>query len=332
MTQAKRKLPLEKLLGRTMLVSWDRNRLDGEIVQLITAYHITGVVINEQAWEQEKKLAQFTRYLQYYAGQNNPLLIATNLPTQAETALTEATKLPPLQQLGEIDNRLYTRQIAQIVAEEQRKLGVNMLIGPTVAANENDGMSFSGDIQKTANHVVAMVQGIAKADVACAVTGITPVKDPLERVDRKNTMHYPLYKAVQENVPIIFLDQLDETFIAETIIGDLQFAGVIAYRLQAPAQDTLTAANEVINALEHGVHLIYVPYAYKEQIALFHQLLDLAKKGVLNGDKLVQAVQKINFVKATYARNHLATYHFASFQTRHALNVVSNIAASLTKE
>src|SRR5690625_5258645 len=85
------------------------------------------------------------------------------------------TNSPTNMALGAIDNRLYTRQIAEIVARELRAMGINMNFDPTIDVNNNPKnpvigiRSFGENIKKVSKHGLETVNGYQNMDVSAVV-------------------------------------------------------------------------------------------------------------------------------------------------------------------
>lgn len=312
-----------------MMVKWDKNYFSGEVMQLITAYHVTGLLLHKGAWTKEQSLAKFTRYSQYYARIENPLLIATAFSEKENKRLSQMTPLPSQKDLRKVNNRLYTRQIAEVAAEEHRKLGINVLIGPSLHLDDEDEQSFGMNIDEAYKHGVAMIQGFKKGNVACAITGITKQKDPLQRVDSKKSELYPFYIAVQENAPLIHIHDLDDNLIRQTILEDLQFNGVIAFEVASEQKSAEDVASKIVEAIASGVHLIILKDDYKQQVAILNKVIEKVKKGEVSKEKLLHAVEKINELKKNYAISNIEECDYLTLQTRHAIKLANKIATSL---
>src|SRR5690625_1173171 len=126
------------------------------------------------------------------------------------------TNSPSNMALGAIDNRLYTRQIAEIVAKELRAMGINMNFDPSVDVNNNPNnpvigtRSFGEDVKKVSQMGVETINGYQKEVVSADIKhypchGDTDVDSHLDMpviphgLDRIESVELPPFVAAVEN-------------------------------------------------------------------------------------------------------------------------------------
>src|SRR5699024_6277657 len=107
-----------------------------------------------------------TSNLQLYSDKSMPLFIAA----QQETGSKGMTSIPSQQTLGTINNRLYTKQAADIVGKEMVATGINMNLGPDLSLSKDNATSFSEHITLVAQHGRATVEGYQKHGIISAAT------------------------------------------------------------------------------------------------------------------------------------------------------------------
>src|SRR5690625_1878451 len=96
-------MSLEEKLGQLFMSTYETDFLTGEMINLITMYHIGGVLLADPNLNNRKKLTQLNKYLQYYATNNKPLIIASK--QSAANNEDDLAVMPREQTLHEIDNR-----------------------------------------------------------------------------------------------------------------------------------------------------------------------------------------------------------------------------------
>lgn len=322
---------LEEKIGSLFIASCNKNEIDGEIIQLITTYHIGGVLLQMDGWKKENKLAHFTRYLQYYAGNNDPIFIATNRQNIEQDVLTNITKLPTHNELGRLNNRLYTKQISEIIAKEQRTLGINLIFSPNLESLPQNENCFSGDFDVVAKHSIAMIQGFTKGNVATVVTGALREYTENDRFkpDSKRSDFYPFYKVIKEGADVLFVHELNQTLIDQTIRGTLAFDGIIAYSVPSSITTIEEIAQHIVYAIELGIGMIILPFSYRKQITILNRLNELAKQGKIDESKLDVAFEKSYEIKKCFAMNQVESFQLEKMQTNHAKHLKTKIADKL---
>src|SRR5699024_317749 len=113
-------MSLKQKIGQVCMIGVKGEELQAETVNMLTNYHIGSVLLTEQNMQQPKQVHKITQNLQSYAGKV-PLFIATEQGGGEQSSISKGvTQSPDQRTLGQINNRLYTRQIAQVVSEELR--------------------------------------------------------------------------------------------------------------------------------------------------------------------------------------------------------------------
>src|SRR5699024_8438881 len=156
--------------------------------------HVGNILLTKNNASKPKQLHHLTQNAQAYAGKY-PLFIAMEQAGGEQNSLTNGVTISPNQQtLGQINNRLYTRQIAQIVSEELTAMGVNMNIYPKANIAADDATSYGASNKYTTRHVVAAIQGCHKENVVATVRDFPGTGDLQVNINASLTHEGRLYK------------------------------------------------------------------------------------------------------------------------------------------
>src|SRR5690625_4056404 len=127
---------LEQKIGQLFLLGHSDLNVSGDLINLITKYHIGGLTYTGHKQQNPKKFAHFSSTIQKYSNQQTPLFIA--ISEDSAHSIEEMTNLTNKLALGALDNRLYSKKIAEIVGEQLNNLGINMIFSPNLNLSKNE--------------------------------------------------------------------------------------------------------------------------------------------------------------------------------------------------
>src|SRR5699024_8518788 len=155
-------MTLREKIGQLCMFGNNGTTLEAETINMLTNFHVGNILLTKNNASKPKQLHHLTQNAQAYAGKY-PLFIAMEQAGGEQNSLTNGVTISPNQQtLSQINNRLYTRQIAQIVSEELTAMGVNMNLYPKANIAADDATSYGASNKYTTRHVVAAIQGCHK--------------------------------------------------------------------------------------------------------------------------------------------------------------------------
>src|SRR5690625_1386862 len=118
---------LEEKVGQLFMVGFNGLEPNGDIINLITKYHVGGICYFSRNLKTPKQVHKLSTELQSYANIKTPLFLSIDQEGGMINRITEGITVSPNNMaLGAINNRLYTKQIAEIVARELGAMGINM--------------------------------------------------------------------------------------------------------------------------------------------------------------------------------------------------------------
>src|SRR5690625_3647733 len=167
---------LEEKVGQIFIISFNRIEINSDIINLITKYQVGGICYFRRNHKTPKQVHKLSTELQSYANIKTPLFLSIDQEGGMINRITEGITVSPNNMaLGAINNRLYTKQIAEIVARELGAMGINMNFDPSVDVNNNPKnpvigtRSFGEDVTKVSKHGVETINGYQKENISAVV-------------------------------------------------------------------------------------------------------------------------------------------------------------------
>src|SRR6266516_4557828 len=154
-------LSLEQKIGQLMIIGFDGTTVDVDLRNMITKYHIGGVILFARNIESARQVAALTNELQKAALESgNPgLFIAIDQEGGRVARLTEDkgfTEFPSAMAIGATGDPENAYRMASAMAAEMRAVGINVDFAPDLDVNNNPAnpvigtRSFGSDPNKLA--------------------------------------------------------------------------------------------------------------------------------------------------------------------------------------
>ena len=339
-------MTLKEKIGQLCMIGLEGTSIQAETMNLLTNFHIGNVFLTNKNMKQPKQVHRLTQNLQSYSSKL-PLFIATKQGGGLQNSLTSGVTISPDQQtLGEINNQLYTRQIAQVVSEELRAMGVNLNLYPHANISNDDDTSFGMDSNYTAKHVVAAIQGCQQSEVIPAVLDFPGVGDLQTNIDAslthmgsfRKTALQPFIKAIEADAPIISItneltthSQSSEPAVFSPIIVQallrekLGFNGIIMTNdLADPLiTDQYTVDEAAIRALEAGVDLLVIGGGETEQITVLEAINEAVQRGSISEERIDASVTRVLQVKQAFPLDQLIHFDRDQFRKQWSVKLES---------
>lgn len=296
-------MTLEEKIGQIMMTAFDRDSVNGDIVTLIEHYYIGGVLLQLDERTNSKKLATLNEYLQYFSSNKRPLFIANELEVDEFTSDASIPAMPTEEFFHTLNNRLYTKQLSEVIGQELRDVGINTVMYPNLHV-DNVG-DLRNKVDSHAYHGEAAIQGLRQSNVVSFVTGFPSLDeiDSFMEPDRRKSNLYPFYEVVQKGVDVLTVAETSEYVINKQIRELLQYENVIAHRLSDDFTSIENEAEQIIHAINSGINLLILPFAFNEQVHLLNRVVELAKLGEVNVDALEESLAKLFLLKEKYNMN-----------------------------
>lgn len=332
-------LSLEEKVGQLFIVDFEGIEKSGELIHLITYFKVGGLYYRNNNIINLKKLHRLSTIAQNYAKTGLPLFLATTQEGENNNVITEGvTKSPSQKVLGLANNRLYTKQIAEIVANELRAVGINMNIAPVInTANELHAEScFSDDNDYVAKHGVAAIQGYEKGQVCSVVKYFPSISaDNLENlstipIDRKKSPLYPFYRAIKFGTSGILVSNnlfnhsrslpIVKRLFDNVLRNEAKFQGVLLTEV-----DDSVNEEHILSLIETGIDLIHLKTTYEQQIDTISKILEAVKTGKISEERVDESVKRILLLKKKHRIGEIPPFRRELFQRKRSLDLVNRI-------
>src|SRR5690625_1294079 len=322
---------LEEKVGQLFMVGFNGLEPNGEIINLITKYHVGGICYFSRNLKTPKQVHKLSTELQSYANIKTPLFLSIDQEGGMINRITEGITVSPNNMaLGAINNRLYTKQIAEIVARELGAMGINMNFDPSMDVNNNPKnpvigtRSFGEDVTKVSKHGVETINGYQKENISAVVkhfpghgdTNIDSHEDlpviphPMERI---HSIELPPFQYAIDNgvdavmVSHVSFPSLDKDYPASLspkivqglLRKKLGFEGVVITDcMEMLAIDhNYSSGESAILAINAGIDLILISHTYEKQREAIDAVIQAVKDGEISEERIDESVSRILALK-----------------------------------
>src|SRR5690625_615940 len=343
-------LTLEEKIGQLFIVGFHGQKPNGDIINLITKYHIGGVCYFSRNLKNPKQVHRLSMDLQSFTNIHTPLFLAIDQEGGMVSRITEGvTTSPSKMALGALDNRLYTKQIAQIVARELKAMGINMNFDPSIDVNTNPKnpvigvRSFGENVKKVSKHGLDTINGYQNENVSAVVKhfpghGDTEVDSHLDlpviahSLERIHSVELAPFKyAIDNGVDAVMvshisfpsLEELSPASLSPNVVQGLLreklgFEGVIVSDCMEmfAIEKEYNCEESAILAIKAGVDLILFSHTYEKQRAAIDAVIQAVKNGVISEERINESVSRILALKQKRKMEQLNEYNRESFNQR----------------
>lgn len=323
-------MSIEEKVGQLFIVSFDGNEINGEMINLIATYKIGGVCYYNQQFKHPKQVHKLSTYLQYYANIKYPLFLAVHQEGGNKNTITNGvTNSPSQHKLGKINNRLYTKQMAEIIGLELRAMGINLNIAPNLDIDHGNESSFGDNIEFVSRQALAAIQGYQKTEVISTAkidtylnqaivnnyydsTSLKPLLDKLLAEVDSLYLSNDIFTSLTEDIQATSIDSLH----IELLRKELGFDGVIITDHLPFSDDPQAAA---ILPLLAGVDVMLINDTYKNQLRIIDHVIQAVKAGIISEEKINQSVERILTLKAKRNLNVIPPFNRDRFQRKRSV-------------
>lgn len=306
---------IEEKVGALFIASFDGDKLNGEMMNLITTYHIGGVCLIGNAVKNPKQLHKLSMALQHYADPQSRLFLATY-----QNELTNGMTISPgQQQIGQLNNRLYTKQMTEMIGAELRTAGITVTIAPNLDVSEEEH-AFGNNPVTVARHGIASIQGYRKEKIVAAAMMdhfIDAIYDDWHHAAIGPSL-FGLIKALEAIVlSSDYLVQHPERviFLRET----LGYDGIII------ATCTSDETEHILQTISSGANMILAQTPYHNQLQMINSVVEAAKNGEVLTDQLHQSIAHIMRIKQAYNVGDIAPFQRDAFLKKRATSFVEKL-------
>lgn len=313
-------LTLEQKVGQLFLLGHSDLNISGELINLITKYHIGGIAYSGNQRQNAKKLAHFSNTIQKYSGKQTPLFIS--ISEYSTHSIDEMTNLPNKLSLGALDNRLYSKRIAGVVGKQLHNLGINMIFSPNLNLYKNESTNqytlfpFGENVNKVKKHASDMIHGFKNEKVIPILNYFPTIEDNGHSHPISDHSLLPFMYAIQQGADVLMISHVENASISSEIIREglrkkIGYDGLI----MTDNIEKLTENNEyelndaIILALKAGVDIIYLNSSLQNQQTAIDAVIRAVKTGELKEEDIDESIRRILHVKNKYELSELPTFN-----------------------
>lgn len=169
-------MSLEEKIGQVMIIGFDGTTANAELLEMITKYHVGGVILFARNVESPGQVARLTAELQKAALESGHPTLFTAIDQEGGRVarLTEDkgfTEFPGAMALGATGDPELARETAKALAREMKAVGINIDFAPVLDVNNNPDnpvigiRSFGSDPQQVARFGKAFFEGLQSEGV-----------------------------------------------------------------------------------------------------------------------------------------------------------------------
>lgn len=324
-------MSLEQKVGQLFMVGFDGLQANNEILNLISKYNVSGICYFSRNLKNPKQVHSLSTNLQNNANPAFPLLLSIDQEGGMVNRITKGVTISPSNMaLGALNNRVYTKQIAEIVAKELRAMGINMNFAPTLDVNNNANNPVIGirSFGETPNLVSVLgnevVQAYQKENIAPSVKhfpghGDTDVDSHLDlpvvahSLDRLHKIELAPFKyVIDRGVDSVMVSHVSFPTVEEKYPATLSHAivtGLLREELgydglvvtdcmeMLAIDDNYTSAESAILAIKAGIDLVLISHTYEKQRAAIDGVIDAVRKGDISEERINESVRRVLALK-----------------------------------
>lgn len=343
-------MTLEQKVGQLFMVGFDGHEPNGDIENLISKYNVSGICYFSRNLKNPKQVHTLSTKLQSYANSDFPLFLTIDQEGGMVNRLTEGITISPSNMaLGALNNRVYTKQIAEIVAKELRSMGVNMNFAPSLDVNNNAnnpviGVRAFGEAPKlVSEHGYEVVQAYQNENIIPSVKhfpghGDTDTDSHLEMPVVNHSMERleevelaPFKYAIDKGVDSVMISHvsfptLEDTYpatLSHNIVTGLlrekmEYDGVIVTDCMEmlAIDNNYTSAESATLAIKAGIDLVLVSHTYDKQRAAIDGVIEAVKSGEISEERIDESVRRILSLKERRNVGEAIEFNPDNFQSK----------------
>lgn len=316
---------LEEKIGQLIILGHREPTLTGHITNMISTYHIGGVLLTNDSFYRPKHIYQLTNYLQRYAGVDTPIWLGVR---DHHKALAEKgmTATLPEAIVTAYNNRLYTKQLAELNGDELRAVGINVTVAPNVDFTGLNRESFMKDFRTKSQHAIAAVQGYH----AASIEPITPVDSMLQHIfanqvaNKGRVLLYAekFFKTARSIV--LSHENMMNPLMTNILKHQLDYDGIIV----ADFSHVDNNAQDILHAFKEGAHMVMLNDDTETQLTVMNDIITAVKNGVLTETEIDLALIKVVALKQLRQINRVERFDRDAFEDRHHQYLIDKILSA----
>jgi beta-N-acetylhexosaminidase len=301
--------PMEKV-GQLFMTGMDGYDVNGDTVQLLQSLHVGGIYLTAGNMKHPKQVNRLSNRLQSYANKKSPLFIAIKQRGGSQNGLNKGlTPTFSQQDFGKVNNRLYTKQMAEIVGKELTGMGINVNLAPVLHPG-----TYSQEQELIAKQGRAAIEGYERQNILAAAGYFPDEPEGIiaELPVRKTELH-AFDDVIKHGANAILTKDAPAT--AAFLRNKWDYAGLIIHDFSEKAYDV----DAVITAIKNGADVILLNDTYKRHVQVIAEVAQAVRVGKISEDTIDRAVVRIREMKATYQMGQLTPFARDRFGARYSM-------------
>ncbi|CAM3924387.1 beta-N-acetylhexosaminidase [Paenibacillus alkaliterrae] len=337
-------MSMAEKVGQMVIVGLEGHAMTAETEALIEDYHVGGFILYKDNISDASQTVSLLNQLKKANRSNKaPLWLSIDQEGGIVNRMpAQFTELPSAEQIGNVDNTQYSRQIGQALGGMVRSLGFNMNFAPVLDINSNPNnpvigsRSYGADPQSVILHGMETMMAIQSKKIAAVVKhfpghGDTSVDSHLELpvinkslTELQNFELIPFKEAIKQNTDAIMIahlllpkvDEKDPASISHKVITDLlrntlQYDGLVITDDMTMGGITkhYDVGEAAVKSVQAGSDILLIGHDHSLQLAVLKALNKSAEDGAITEEMLDRNVYRILRLKAKYNIRDSAVDH-----------------------
>ncbi|TCT24572.1 beta-N-acetylhexosaminidase [Melghiribacillus thermohalophilus] len=324
-------LTLEQKIGQLLMCGFFGTEPSHEVVDLIKNFFIGGICYFGRNLENPEQIHELSVMLQDHVPHGIPLLISIDQEGGMVHRIHKGVTLSPGNMaVGATGNPTYAYELARIVSEELRIMGINMNFAPCIDVNNNPHnpvigvRSYGEDPKMVAEFGRQAIRGYQDGGVAASAKhfpghgdtemdshlGMPVVHHPISRLERVEL--FPFRKAIEENVDSLMVSHvcfpaiedgvpatLSKNMINGVLRNQYKYEGVVitdCMEMRA-IEHHYNVEEAVIKAIQAGADILLFSHSYEKQKRALQALKQAVQNGEISEKRIDISVERILSLK-----------------------------------
>ncbi|MCC3357898.1 beta-N-acetylhexosaminidase [Bacillus sp. REN16] len=330
-------LSLDKKIGQMIFAGISGTKMNSNMNNLITKYHVGGIIFNGDNLVSPKQTVTYLNKIKQANQGNIPLFFGVDQEGGRISKLPGGLiDFPTNLEIGSRNDPSLSFEIGTVLGKELHAFGFNVNFAPVLDVNSNPdnpvigNRSFSSNPEIVSRLGIQTMKGLQSQSIVSAVKhfpghGDTQVDSHLElpkvnktRAELENLELIPFRQAVKEGVDMVMIGHilvpaLDKTFpssMSKPIITDilrkqLGFNGVVItddFFMKAITND-YEIGEAAIQSIKAGSDIVMVAHDYNKVIEVHTAIKNAVTNGEISEKRIDESIERILQLKEKYKLN-----------------------------
>lgn len=331
-----KEMSLEEKIGQMFIVGFDGTKVDGNLKELISEYHVGGVIHFSRNIDSRDQLLELNNELKEISRINSvPMFLGVDEEGGRVSRLPFGnTEIPPNKEIGKQDNIELSYKLGSIIGNELDAFGFNLNFAPVLDIHSNPENTVIGDrsygdnADLVSRMGVAAMQGIrdtgvvpvvkhfpghgdTKVDSHVGLPIVNKTKEELYQLELK-----PFQSAIEKNVDMMMVAHiqypnidkekkpatLSKEIITNLLREEMGYNGVvITDDMQMGAiTENFGLEKATLESIKAGVDIVLICNDYEKEKKAIQVVREAVKSGDISEERINESVKRILLLKNKY--------------------------------